>query len=422
MSDVFYVLERGNGLDPANPLEYWAGASSWTTEIRSAAQMRSRAAAQRRLDNIPEVSGARISEHAWMASLGVPDRCKDHSAAFPCPFGCHGSYTSMAGPAAPAPLDPTGRWSDERLTSATDEQVVELYQQLTGRVAQGGTQHDEMFRFRDEILKRLAQAAPAPLDLEWRTVNRMLAQFEWIIGPSGRPTGTAWVKREDYDELMRALDAIRRGAREEMGAGPGSASSAKYEATLGVATPEKSSELGSSTDDLQIGAACGGAGSPEPPSQREASYAEFRESIRAIAKEHKQSPHELDALAFAGTLLDAAWRAVQGAGSPDVLPVWRCKDCGFAAEMWLPGDTNCPTCHHSRSWERAPWVCAGQAERPRAPSMEDLLALAEQMPNAVAELEQGDYTLRMLLRIAAGALGGFQARAALSGAPTEETP
>jgi len=60
----------------------------------------------------------------------------------------------------------------------------------------------------------------------------------------------------------------------------------------------------------------GSAGSPEPPSQREATYAEFRESIRAIAKEHRQSPHELDALAFAGTLLDAAWRACLGAASP----------------------------------------------------------------------------------------------------------
>ena len=56
---------------------------------------------------------------------------------------------------------------------------------------------------------------------------------------------------------------------------------------------------------------------------------------------------------------------------------------------------------------------AVQAERPREPSVEDLLALADRMPNATAELERGDYTLRMLLRIVAGTLGGLQATARL---------
>lgn len=50
---------------------------------------------------------------------------------------------------------------------------------------------------------------------------------------------------------------------------------------------------------------------------REATFAEFRESIRKIAKEAQQSPHALDALAFAGTLLDAAWRAVSAGGGTE---------------------------------------------------------------------------------------------------------
>ena len=118
---VFYVLERGSGLDPAAPLEYWGGASTWTTDIRHAARYPSLESAQRRL-TLPEVQGARVSEHAWVNE-------------------------AVQGP--------------ERLAA-------------------------------------------------YRKISRALAAFDWIIGPSGRPAGTAFVKQEDYDALLAGIDELRR--------------------------------------------------------------------------------------------------------------------------------------------------------------------------------------------------------------------
>lgn len=48
-----------------------------------------------------------------------------------------------------------GRWSDERLSSAANEEVLELYSQLRWRVAQGGKQWDEMNRIRTELMRRM---------------------------------------------------------------------------------------------------------------------------------------------------------------------------------------------------------------------------------------------------------------------------
>ena len=64
-------------------------------------------------------------------------------------------------------------------------------------------------------------AAPEPSEAvieAWRRINRALATFEWNIGPSGRPTGNAFVRQEDYDELIRALDDLRAAGRGSAGA------------------------------------------------------------------------------------------------------------------------------------------------------------------------------------------------------------
>lgn len=47
----------------------------------------------------------------------------------------------------------------------------------------------------------------------YRKISRALAAFDWTIGPSGRPTGTAFVKQEDYDALLAGIDELRRGVR-----------------------------------------------------------------------------------------------------------------------------------------------------------------------------------------------------------------
>lgn len=60
-------------------------------------------------------------------------------------------------------------------------------------------------------------AVAAPIDLAYRKISHALAAFDWTIGPSGRPTGTAFVKQEDYDALLAGIDDLRRAALE---AGP----------------------------------------------------------------------------------------------------------------------------------------------------------------------------------------------------------